>query len=241
MQCSTFNELRSKILDFLDIVLSYFNTDVQSINNENSGSNSGNNGENNGENNSNDIVNNSNSNIVIGDINLVNLNGNNNGNNNENNNGNYNDVNIGVVNSNSNRGNSSVNANSSVNNLSVNRSGNTRSTSKCSKVFNFLLGGRRKNKRNNNNTEWEILCKHQIKSGDLSEVPFLAKTAAFFNTIMPIVSGQQWLVFNKHTTKVTKSANAEKTVRQARSARVRINRYAHATERNRNSSSGSQT
>ncbi|OUM58407.1 hypothetical protein PIROE2DRAFT_16316, partial [Piromyces sp. E2] len=85
------------------------------------------------------------------------------------------------------------------------------SNRKCSKVFNFLFGGRRNNNRNK--IEWENLCKYQLKSGSLSNIPFLAKTAAFFN----------------------KSANADNTVRQASSAN------AHATERNRNSLSGSQT
>ncbi|OUM69542.1 hypothetical protein PIROE2DRAFT_66795, partial [Piromyces sp. E2] len=90
--------------------------------------------------------------------------------------------------------------NLSVNNLSVNRSSINRSKRKCSKIFNFLLGGRRSN--NSNKTEWENLCIQQ---------------------------------------KVTKSANADNTVRQASSANDNISAYAHATERNRNSLSGSQT
>ncbi|OUM59339.1 hypothetical protein PIROE2DRAFT_15165 [Piromyces sp. E2] len=65
--------------------------------------------------------------------------------------------------------------NLSVNNLSVNRSSINRSNRKCSKVFNFLLGGRRK--YNRNKIEWENLCKYQLKSGSLSDIPFLAKTA----------------------------------------------------------------
>ena len=135
--------------------------------------------------------------------------------------------------------NNGVNENFGVNNLSVNASSNNRSKIKCTKVFNFLLGGRRNN--NNNKTEWENLCKCQLKSGNLSEIPFLAKTAAFFNSIMPIVTGQRWSLINSHSTKVTKSANAENTVRQASSASVHIRAYAHATERNRDSLSGSQT
>ncbi|OUM61546.1 hypothetical protein PIROE2DRAFT_67536 [Piromyces sp. E2] len=35
---------------------------------------------------------------------------------------------------------------------------------------------------------------------------------------MPIVSGQRWSVINKYSTKVTKSVNADNTVRQASSA-----------------------
>ncbi|OUM63359.1 hypothetical protein PIROE2DRAFT_67405, partial [Piromyces sp. E2] len=59
---------------------------------------------------------------------------------------------------------------------------------KCSKVFNFLLGGKRNNNRNK--TEWENLCKYQFKSDSVSDIPFLAKTAAFPDKTMPIVSGQ---------------------------------------------------
>ncbi|OUM66905.1 hypothetical protein PIROE2DRAFT_67073 [Piromyces sp. E2] len=57
---------------------------------------------------------------------------------------------------------------------------------------------------------------------------------------MPIVSGQRWSVINRYSTKVTKSANADHTVRQASSANDHISAYAHATERNRNSLLGSQ-
>jgi len=127
--------------------------------------------------------------------------------------------------------------NLSVNNLSVNSCRNITSNSKRSEVFNFLLGGRR---NNNNNNEWENLCKCQFKSGNLSEIPFLAKTAAFLNSVMPIIIGLRWPLINSHSITVTKSANTENTVGQARSARVHISAYAHSTERNRNSLSGSQ-
>ena len=72
-------------------------------------------------------------------------------------------------------------------------------------------------------------------------MPFLVKTAAYLNSIMPIVIGQWWSLVNKHSSEVTKSANTENTVRQASSARVHVNSHAHATEGNGNSSSGSQT
>ena len=121
-------------------------------------------------------------------------------------------------------------------NLSVNNSVNI-----CSKVFNFLLGGKCSNENINNKTEWGNMCKCQLKAGTYSEIPFLAKTAAFFNSIMPIVFGQQWSLFNMHKKPNTKSANAEQTVRQASRARVNIRIYAHATERNRNSFLASQT
>ncbi|OUM68688.1 hypothetical protein PIROE2DRAFT_3531, partial [Piromyces sp. E2] len=88
---------------------------------------------------------------------------------------------------------------------------------------------------NRNKIEWENLCKYQLKYGSLSDIPFLVKTAAFFNKVMPIVSGQRWSVINRYSTKVTKSANADNTVRQASSANDHISAYTHATERNRNS------
>ncbi|OUM56518.1 hypothetical protein PIROE2DRAFT_18848, partial [Piromyces sp. E2] len=109
----------------------------------------------------------------------------------------------------------SVNENLSVNNLIL-----TNQKRKCSKVFNFLLGGRRNNNRNQ--IEWVNPCKYQLKSGYLSDIPFLAKTAAFFNKVMPIVSDQRWSVINRYSTKVTKSANADNTVRQASSANDHI-------------------
>ncbi|OUM67266.1 hypothetical protein PIROE2DRAFT_67032 [Piromyces sp. E2] len=56
---------------------------------------------------------------------------------------------------------------------------------------------------------------------------------------MPIVSGQRWSVINRYSTKVTKSSIADNTVRQASSAN--ISAYAHTTERNRKTLSGSQT
>ncbi|OUM61892.1 hypothetical protein PIROE2DRAFT_12007, partial [Piromyces sp. E2] len=85
--------------------------------------------------------------------------------------------------------------NLSVNNLNVNRSSINRSKRKCSKVFNFLL-----------------------------DISFLVKTAAFFNKVMPIVSGQRWSVINRYSTKVTESANADNTVRQASSANDHLKR-----------------
>ncbi|OUM68350.1 hypothetical protein PIROE2DRAFT_66936, partial [Piromyces sp. E2] len=57
---------------------------------------------------------------------------------------------------------------------------------------------------------------------------------------MPIVSGQRWSVIRRYSTKVTKSANVGHTVRQTSSANDPISAYAHATERNRKTLSGSQ-
>ncbi|OUM62224.1 hypothetical protein PIROE2DRAFT_11537 [Piromyces sp. E2] len=59
----------------------------------------------------------------------------------------------------------------------------------------------------------ENLCKYQLKSGSLSGIPFLTKTAAFFNKVMSIVSSQRWSVLSRYSIKVTKSANADNTGR----------------------------
>ncbi|OUM66549.1 hypothetical protein PIROE2DRAFT_67101 [Piromyces sp. E2] len=62
--------------------------------------------------------------------------------------------------------------------------------------------------------------------------PFLTKTAAFFNTIRPVVSSQRWSVIRRYSIKVTKNANADYTNRQASTANDHFSAYAHATERN---------
>ncbi|OUM60240.1 hypothetical protein PIROE2DRAFT_14057 [Piromyces sp. E2] len=103
--------------------------------------------------------------------------------------------------------NSSENSgNISGNNSMYNRSSINRSNRKCSNVFNFLLGGRRNNNRNQ--IEWGKICVNtKLKSGSLSDIPFLTKTAAFFNKVMPIIlflASQRWSVINRYSTKVTK-------------------------------------
>ena len=83
-------------------------------------------------------------------------------------------------------------------------------SSVCTKLFEFLLGG-----RNNNfiSREWKELCKYQTSTGDLTDTPFLVVTAALLNKIMPTAIGQQWTMFCRFNPK-TKSVNAEETVRQ---------------------------
>ncbi|OUM57720.1 hypothetical protein PIROE2DRAFT_67806, partial [Piromyces sp. E2] len=87
--------------------------------------------------------------------------------------------------------------NLSINNLSVNRSSINRSNSKCSKVFNFLLGGRRNNNRNK--TEWGNLCKNTISNLVIHQIShFLRKLRLFFNKVIPIVSDQRWSVIHRY-------------------------------------------
>ncbi|OUM70180.1 hypothetical protein PIROE2DRAFT_1881 [Piromyces sp. E2] len=84
---------------------------------------------------------------------------------------------------------------------------------------------------------------NQIENVPKYLISFLMEDAIIIEAklIMPVVSGQRWSVINRYSTKVTKSANADNTVRQASSADDHISAYAHATERNQNSLSGSQT
>ena len=57
-----------------------------------------------------------------------------------------------------------------------------------------------------------------MKSGAYSDTPFLVVTAVLLQSIIPIVNGQQWSLFNRfksNRTTTTKSVNAEETIRQA--------------------------
>jgi len=84
------------------------------------------------------------------------------------------------------------------------------------RLYNFLLGGRDADKIDlNYKMEWDILFKNQIISGDYSKPPFLVRSAALFTEIMPRASARQGLLFRKCKRKLTRSVNAENSVRQA--------------------------
>ena len=82
-------------------------------------------------------------------------------------------------------------------------------------VYYFLLGV--KGKFNSiGDREWNDLCKCQLKHGSLTDVPFLVRTSALLNHIMPIVSDHLRFLFNRHRkTDLTKRVNAENAVRQS--------------------------
>ena len=64
-------------------------------------------------------------------------------------------------------------------------------------VYYFLLG--RKKKFNSiGDSEWNDLCKCQLKPSSLTDVPFLVRTYALLNHIMPIVSDYLRSLFNSH-------------------------------------------
>ncbi|OUM65309.1 hypothetical protein PIROE2DRAFT_7688 [Piromyces sp. E2] len=125
-----------------------------------------------------------------------------------------------------------------------NSGNNSKNNSRNISSENGLSNSNIENNHNSNNDN-DYLSINNLNVNNLSvnrsSIPFLAKTTAFFNIIMFIVSGQRWSVVNRYSTKVSKSANADNTVRQASSANDHISAYTHATERNRNSLSGSQT
>jgi len=84
------------------------------------------------------------------------------------------------------------------------------------RLYNFLLGERDANIIDLNYTkEWDILLKNQINSGDYSKTPFLVQSAALLTEILPLASTRQGLLFRRYKRKLTRSVNAENTVRQS--------------------------
>ncbi|OUM65008.1 hypothetical protein PIROE2DRAFT_8070, partial [Piromyces sp. E2] len=77
LNCSSINEIRNDVLNNLDIVRSFFNSDTHNVNSENSGNNSGNNSKEIGLNNSyNEISNNNdsvNENLNVNNLSVNNL------------------------------------------------------------------------------------------------------------------------------------------------------------------------
>jgi len=72
-------------------------------------------------------------------------------------------------------------------------------------------------KKNNSigDREWIDLCKCQLKSGSLTDNPFLVRTSALLNHIMPVVSDHLRSLFNRHRkADLTKRVNAKNAVRQ---------------------------
>ncbi|ORX85590.1 hypothetical protein BCR32DRAFT_290574 [Anaeromyces robustus] len=61
--------------------------------------------------------------------------------------------------------------------------------------------------------EWECLFKCQTESGTYSKSPFLLRSAALLNDIMPVVCKRQHILFNKFKTNLSKNVNANNTVK----------------------------
>ncbi|KAG4104954.1 hypothetical protein H8356DRAFT_1337674 [Neocallimastix lanati (nom. inval.)] len=56
---------------------------------------------------------------------------------------------------------------------------------------------------NNSTREWKDLFKCQMKSGVYSDTPFLVVTVALLQSIIPIVIGQQWSLFNRQANRAS--------------------------------------
>ncbi|ORX87914.1 hypothetical protein BCR32DRAFT_289029 [Anaeromyces robustus] len=86
-------------------------------------------------------------------------------------------------------------------------------------IYIFLIGGRDYgfSDRINNSPykkEWECLFKCQTESGTYSKSPFLLRSAALLNDIMPVVCKRQYILFNKFKTNLSMNVNADNTVGQ---------------------------
>ncbi|ORX41734.1 hypothetical protein BCR32DRAFT_298722 [Anaeromyces robustus] len=68
--------------------------------------------------------------------------------------------------------------------------------------------------------EWECLFKCQTESGTYSKSPFLLRSAALLNDIMPVVCKRQHILFNKFKTNLSRNVNADNTVGQPSRANV---------------------
>ena len=83
-------------------------------------------------------------------------------------------------------------------------------------VFYFLLGGRAvESKLIFSNKEWSKLYKNQIDSGSYSHIPYMVRTAAYLNMIIPTVSARKRALFDRYKLDQTKSVKADNPVRQA--------------------------
>ena len=64
-------------------------------------------------------------------------------------------------------------------------------------------------------SELKEICKGQLGKVTFDEIPLLVHTSALLHKIMPIACDRLRSLFNRHKTNLTKSVNAENTVRQA--------------------------
>ncbi|ORX54354.1 hypothetical protein BCR32DRAFT_295123 [Anaeromyces robustus] len=86
-------------------------------------------------------------------------------------------------------------------------------------IYIFLIGGRDYGFSDRINDspykmEWECLFKCQTESGTYSKSPFLLRSAALLNDIMPVVCKRQHILFNKFKTNLSRNVNADNTVGQ---------------------------
>ena len=121
----------------------------------------------------------------------------------------YNSSNISSIN---NDGLNNTVVNNSVYNVSINSNNNNVSNSDLRndvnwyRIYIFFIGGRMSTLGNDtsnagnipNKKEWNNLCKCQLKPGNITDDPFLLRSAAMLNDIMPIAMKRQHILFNFH-------------------------------------------
>ncbi|ORX85761.1 hypothetical protein BCR32DRAFT_275972 [Anaeromyces robustus] len=88
------------------------------------------------------------------------------------------------------------------------------------RIYIFLIGGReyRFSERINNcpyKKERECLFKCQTESGTYLKSPFLLRSAALLNDIMPVIYKKQHILFFKFKTNLSRNVNADNTLGQS--------------------------
>jgi len=220
-ECSMFNYHSFKYFCLTDISFNNNNLNTNdNLLNVNSNYNRNSNVENRTENN----INYSSTNNIIDHDNSWNL-----GNSNRINSDNYvdNDINnecnntrelVNITNSDSNE-NSNRNFDSSNNFISimtrVSNSNSDESSSNWHGVYYFLHGGKKKI-NSIGDREWNDLSNCQLKPSSLTDIPFLVRTSALLNQIIPIVSDHLRSLFNRHRKiDLIKRVNDKNEVRQS--------------------------
>ena len=87
------------------------------------------------------------------------------------------------------------------------------------RIYIFFIGGRKSKCVNDADNypykrEWNNLYKCQTKPGVYTDIPFLLRSAAILNNIMPVACRRQHILFNKFKTNLSNNVNADNTVGQ---------------------------
>ncbi|ORX82115.1 hypothetical protein BCR32DRAFT_4178 [Anaeromyces robustus] len=80
--------------------------------------------------------------------------------------------------------------------------------------INNIVKGYKSSNNSPYKKEWECLFKCQTESGTYSKSPFLLRSAALLNDIMPVVCKRQHILFNKFKINLSRNVNADNTVGQ---------------------------
>jgi len=97
----------------------------------------------------------------------------------------------------------------------VSNSNSDESSSNWHGVYYFLHGGKKKI-NSIGDREWNDLSNCQLKPSSLTDIPFLVRTSALLNQIIPIVSDHLRSLFNRHRKiDLIKRVNDKNEVRQS--------------------------